>query len=66
MHFCLACKTVPENCHICVNKGLTFLRTKSPKPENLQQMELKKLLPTVKDDIERTQESDEDNNDVDT
>ncbi len=25
MHFCLACKSVPENFHICVNKGLTYL-----------------------------------------
>ncbi len=25
MLFCLACNTAPENWHICVNKGLTYL-----------------------------------------
>ncbi len=25
MLICLACKSVPENWHICVNKGLTYL-----------------------------------------
>ncbi len=25
MRICLACKSVPENWHICVNKGLTYL-----------------------------------------
>ncbi len=24
--FCLACNMVPENWHICVNKGVTYLR----------------------------------------
>ncbi len=23
--FCLACSVVPENWHICVNKGITYL-----------------------------------------
>ncbi len=27
MRFCLACNSVPENWHICVNKGLTYLKT---------------------------------------
>ncbi len=25
--FCLACNMVPENWHICVNKGITYLLT---------------------------------------
>ncbi len=29
--FCLACNTVPENWHICVNKGLTNVLNSTPK-----------------------------------
>ncbi len=37
----------------------------SPKPEQLEQIELKTPLPTVKDNAEHTQDSDESNNDSD-
>ncbi len=39
--------------------------TKSPKSEQLQQIQLEKTVPTVKADLEHTQASDEANNDLD-
>ncbi len=42
MLFCLACKSVPENCHICGNKGFAYLLSVTHGDSNNLQLKMGK------------------------